>query len=155
LRSDRMSSCLFCDLVHEEVGIEKWIIHKGAHWYVVVNIYPYTSGHVMVVCNRHLEKIADLNDAENAELMPLLARTETAIREAYHPHGINIGANLGKHAGAGIEGHLHIHLVPRWEGDTNFETAIGEVRVISEGLEETFHRMTEAFKKPVRSKEPK
>jgi ATP adenylyltransferase len=147
LSSANPSTCLFCDLVEQEAGIESWVIYKGTHWYVVVNIYPYTSGHVMVVCNRHLERIADLNDEENAELMPLLARTEEAIRSAYNPDGINFGANLGKHAGAGIEGHLHIHLVPRWEGDTNFETAIGEVRVISEGLEETYERMRRAFEK--------
>jgi ATP adenylyltransferase len=146
LRIDKSGGCLFCELVREDVGINKWIIYKGTHWYVVVNIYPYTSGHVMVVCNRHLERIGDLTGEENAELMPLLARTEEAIRKAYNPHGINFGANLGKHAGAGIEGHLHLHLVPRWEGDTNFETAIGEVRVISEGLEETFERMTAAFR---------
>ncbi|MBI4720256.1 MAG: HIT domain-containing protein [Chitinivibrionia bacterium] len=145
LRSNRTDECLFCGLAGKDATIDSWIIYKGKHWYVVVNIYPYTSGHVMVVCSRHVERIADLTDEENIELMSMLARTERAVRAAYNPDGINIGANLGKSAGAGIEGHLHVHLVPRWQGDTNFETVIGEVRVISEDLVETYERLHESF----------
>ncbi len=145
MRSEKTDECLFCSLVGEKAGIEHWIIHKGRHWFVVINTYPYSSGHLMVVCNRHIEKLHDLTDEENAELMPLLMRTEKALREAYSPDGINIGANLGRSAGAGIEGHLHIHLVPRWHGDTNFFTTIGETRIISEDLKETYGRLKECF----------
>lgn len=145
MRSVKTDECLFCGLANKEAAIDTWIIYKGEHWYVVVNIYPYTSGHVMVVCNRHVERISDLTQEENMELMSMLARTERAVRAAYHPDGINFGANLGKSAGAGIEGHLHIHLVPRWQGDTNFETVIGEVRVISEDLVETYERLHASF----------
>ncbi len=145
MRSVKTDECLFCGLASKDAKIDTWISHKGEYWYVVVNVYPYTSGHVMVVCNRHVERIADLTQEENIELMSMLARTERAIRKAYNPDGMNFGANLGKSAGAGIEGHLHVHLVPRWQGDTNFETAIGEVRVISEGLIETYERLQESF----------
>jgi ATP adenylyltransferase len=145
LRSVKTGECLFCGLADKDAEIGTWIIHKGVHWYVVVNIYPYTSGHVMVVCKRHVERIGDLTQEENIELMSMLARTEQAVRKAYNPDGINFGANLGKSAGAGIEGHMHIHLVPRFQGDTNFETVIGEVRVISECLVETYERLSASF----------
>ncbi len=143
--SDYSGECLFCVLAKVEDEKEKWIILRGKLWYVILNLYPYTNGHLMVVCNRHVENFGDLTAAEKDELMELLARSETAIRKAYHPHGINVGANLGKSAGAGIEGHLHVHLVPRWHGDANFMTAVGETRVVSEDLRDTYRKIKEAF----------
>jgi len=101
----------------------------------------------MVVCNRHVERFGELSADESAELMALLSRCEQAIVERYNPGGINVGANLGRSAGAGIEGHLHIHVVPRWHGDTNFMTSVGEMRVISEDLADTYKRLKPNFEK--------
>jgi ATP adenylyltransferase len=137
--------CLFCDLVGQKNDRENFILMRGNEWYVIVNRYPYTTGHVMVVSNRHVERMGELSESEGAELMALMARSERALIAAYNPHAINVGANLGESAGAGIVGHLHMHLVPRWHGDTNFMTSIGETRVVSEGLEDTYERLLSAF----------
>ena len=99
---------------------------RGRHSYVILNLYPYNNGHLMVVPKRHLSALESLTPGEQAELMHFTRLSEMALNEAYRPHGINVGINLGRAAGAGIENHLHIHLVPRWTGDTNFMTAVGE-----------------------------
>lgn len=146
LKKDRSGEeCLFCELVKDTNDEARWIIHRGSHCYVVVNAYPYSNGHVMVVCNRHAERFSDLTDEEARELMALVARCEEAVLDCYKPGGINVGANLGRSAGAGILGHLHVHVVPRWHGDTNFMTAVGETRVISEDLHETYRRFKAYF----------
>jgi ATP adenylyltransferase len=120
-------------------------VHRAKHCYVVINAYPYTTGHVMVVCNRHIQHFGELSAEESGEIMQLVAKSEKAILDEYRPGGINVGANLGQSAGAGILGHLHIHLVPRWHGDTNFMTAIGETRVISEDLKDTYKQLKAQF----------
>ena len=137
--------CLFCVMPERGDDEKNFILHRGPHCFVVVNIYPYSSGHIMVVCNRHVERFGDLSNDEHMEVMSLIARGEKAIHDEYQPGGINVGVNLGRSAGAGILGHLHIHLVPRWHGDTNFMTAIGETRVISEDLVDTFKRLKPYF----------
>ena len=137
--------CLFCGVLKKTDDARAGIIHRGEHCFVIVNAYPYSNGHVMVVCNRHADKFHDLSSDESRELMELVARCEKAILDDYKPHGINIGANLGKSAGAGVVGHLHMHLVPRWSGDTNFITAVGETRVISEDLADTYKRLKAHF----------
>lgn len=140
------SKCLFCELAQPSPQDRaQFILERGEHCYVIINRYPYTTGHVMVVCNRHVERITDLTSEESAEMMSLVARCERAITGAYHPDGINVGANLGRSAGAGIVGHLHVHLVPRWTGDTNFMSSIGETRVVSEDLNDTFERLAAAL----------
>jgi len=158
LMSGQKTDCLFCDLAGASVESddENYILERGRLWYVIVNRYPYTTGHMMVVCNRHVENMTDLTEDERAELMDLMARTEGVLRKAYHPDGINVGANLGRSAGAGIVGHLHMHLVPRWHGDTNFMSAIGETRVVSEDISDTFRRLLGVFQKSSRGtrKEP-
>jgi len=121
------------------------ILYRGSTCFVIINAYPYSSGHVMVVCNRHTDQLSDLSTEESAELMKMIARCEASIIDAYQPGGINVGINLGRSAGAGILGHLHVHLVPRWHGDTNFMTAVGETRVISEDLAETYARLIPYF----------
>jgi ATP adenylyltransferase len=108
-------------------------------------MFPYASGHVMIVANRHVEHLTDISAEEGAELIGLLGTTEKALRETYHPEGINVGINMGIAAGAGIAGHLHVHLCPRWSGDTNFMTAIGETRVVSEALEESYRKLAPHF----------
>jgi len=142
---DSGGGCLFCDLPAENDDRKNMILERAKYWYVIVNKYPYTTGHIMVTCNRHVERLADLSDEENVELTRMLARSERALEKAYHPHGINVGVNLGRSAGAGAVGHLHIHMVPRWQGDTNFMSTIGEARVVSEDLGDTFGRLLKAF----------
>ena len=145
LNKDQPDECLFCGVLKTTEDERAGVIHRGAHCFVIVNAYPYCNGHVMVVCNRHVERFHDLTNDEASELMELVARCEKAIMDDYKPGGINVGANLGKIAGAGVVGHLHMHLVPRWSGDTNFITAVGETRVISEDLAETYRRLKTYF----------
>jgi len=138
--------CLFCSVQNEENDDLVGVLARGAHWFVILNAFPYTNGHVMIAANRHIARLADLSLDEGCELAALLARAENAIREAYHPDGMNVGINLGESAGAGIAGHLHVHLCPRWTGDTNFMTAISETRVVSEALGESFARLSPHFR---------
>ncbi len=147
LESKRTGDCLFCTIPGESDDAANWILYRGDHCFVVINIYPYSNGHVMVVCNRHVGYFSDLSREEHIDIMKAVAKSERAILDAYQPGGINVGVNLGRSAGAGILDHLHIHLVPRWHGDTNFMTAIGETRVISEDLEETYKRLKPQFEK--------
>jgi len=137
--------CLFCELAGGDDDRSAFILERGTHFYIIINRYPYTTGHLMVVCNRHVERLSDLTGEESAELGVLLAKSERALEKAYQPDGINVGANLGRSAGAGIVGHLHMHLVPRWHGDTNFMSSIGETRVVSEDLAATYDRVKAAL----------
>jgi ATP adenylyltransferase len=145
LQSGQRDECLFCAVRASADDDKNRVLHRGKHHFVIVNAYPYSNGHVMIVCNRHVEHFNDLTREESVELAELLCRCEKALMDVYSPGGINMGANLGKSAGAGIVGHLHVHLVPRWHGDTNFMTAVGETRVISEDLLETFRKLKSRF----------
>jgi len=146
LQSEHDGECLFCSIAQTDTDDEKKrVLYRGKYHYVIINAYPYSNGHVMVVCNRHIEHFGDLDAEESAELTRLISRCEKALLGTYNPGGINVGANLGRSAGAGIAGHLHVHLVPRWHGDTNFMTAIGETRVISEDLLDTYTRLKAYF----------
>lgn len=143
------TECIFCDACAG--GDIDLLLIKGRHSYVILNLYPYNNGHLMVVPNRHLCALEALTPDEQAELMRFTRLSEMALTEAYRPHGFNVGINLGKAAGAGIENHLHIHLVPRWSGDTNFMTAIGETRVLPENLGATAVRLRPIFERLVHS----
>jgi ATP adenylyltransferase len=127
------------------------VVFRAQHCYVILNLYPYNNGHLMVVPNRHVSTLEALNPAEQSELMQLTRLSEMALNEAYQPHGMNVGINLGKAAGAGIENHLHVHLVPRWSGDTNFMTAVGETRVLPENLAATAERLRPIFDRLVQA----
>lgn len=146
MKGEQPEGCLFCAIGEGGDDEANRVVHRGKYAFVIVNLYPYSNGHVMVVCNRHVENFSDLSAGESSEIMTLIAECERVIREDYEPGGINVGANLGRSAGAGIAGHLHIHLVPRWHGDTNFMTAVGETRVISEDLVETYRRFRGHFR---------
>ena len=150
------TGCVFC--AHAEAAlaakageaplpsdVDSLIVFEGVTCYVVLNKYPYNNGHLMVVPYRHVESLALLEPAELHELADLMERSETALREAYQPQGINIGINLGRPAGAGILEHLHVHAVPRWIGDSNFMTVIGETRVLPEDLAATASRLRPVF----------
>ncbi len=138
--------CVFCNILRSSASDkEKYILHRGDFNFVILNIYPYISGHLMVVPYAHL---ADLDCAEKKitdELMDLTKRCQTALRKVYEPHGFNLGMNLGKAAGAGVAEHFHLHVLPRWVGDANFMTTIGETRTIPEDLRTTYEKLKSEF----------
>ena len=133
------SGCVFCDAGDDLVLI------RGRVTFVILNKYPYNTGHVMVVPHRHLPSLSSMTAEEQAELMRFTRHAEMALTEAYAPNGINVGINLGRSAGAGVLDHLHVHLVPRWSGDTNFMTVVGNVRVLPEDLHESATRLRPIF----------
>ena len=136
--------CIFCELKGRN---EDLVLHRGRLCFVILNLYPYNNGHVMVVPNRHLAELAETDADERAELMALVRHAEMALTEAYRPDGINVGINLGRTAGAGVLEHLHIHLVPRWNGDTNFMGVIAETRVLPEDLSHSAGRLRPVFER--------
>src|ERR1051326_4605963 len=144
------AGCLFCGLIQpksdQSEGDEKsLIVHRAKHCFVVLNAFPYTSGHVMVVPYEHLDELSKLSQPAAQEMMALTQRLEVALRELYRPDGINLGMNIGKAAGAGIAGHIHMHVLPRWFGDVNFMTAVGETRVLPEDLQTTYKKLRSKF----------
>jgi ATP adenylyltransferase len=138
--------CIFCH-TSQPGGRDELMLFRGRICFVILNLYPYTNGHLMVVPNRHAPNLATLSADEQVELMRLTRHSEIALTEAYAPHGINIGINLGKPAGAGVLDHLHVHLVPRWNGDTNFMTAIANTRVLPEDLAESARKLRPIFER--------
>jgi ATP adenylyltransferase len=132
--------CIFCDaLAH--IDEEPLVVYKGRQAFVILNKFPYNNGHVMVVPHRHAGRLAELDAVELAEMMALSQAVERALTDLYRPHGFNMGLNIGKPAGAGILDHLHLHIVPRWNGDTSFMTVFGETRVLPEELSATALRI--------------
>jgi len=140
------TGCIFCEATRETES-SSLIVFKGDTCYVILNLYPYNNGHVMVVPYRHLATFGDLSIAELTEIGVLIQRAEAALFEAYQPHGFNIGVNLGKPAGAGVLDHLHVHIVPRWNGDTNFMTVVGEMRVLPENIGASAERLRPIFER--------
>lgn len=136
--------CIFCGALDAEPPAPL-VLHRGARCFVILNKYPYSNGHLLVVPRRHVAMLAGLDGAELQELAALTQAAEKALAEAYSPHGINVGANLGRAAGAGAPGHLHVHLVPRWEGDTNFMTVVADTRVVPEELDAAARRLRPIF----------
>lgn len=136
---------IFIDLPNRNDDRANYILYRGETAFVLLNAFPYTNGHLMVAPYRQVTEIDRLNDAELLEINQLLARAVGWIRTAYKPDGFNIGVNMGSAAGAGIPIHIHWHVVPRWNGDTNFMTSIGEVRVMPQTLEESYERLTGAM----------
>lgn len=135
------SGCVLCRVL-DEGGAVVW---RGGLAAVVLNAYPYTSGHVMAMPLRHTAELEALSGEEAAELWGAVASAVRALKAAYRPHGLNVGANLGRSAGAGLPDHLHLHVVPRWDGDTNFMTSVAETRVIPESLDVTADRLRKAW----------
>lgn len=144
--SAKATGCIFCDAV-DAAGQSPLLVYRGTTCYVILNLYPYNNGHLMVVPNRHVATLAAATPGELGELMALTRIAEMALAEAYQPHGLNVGINLGKAAGAGVLDHLHVHIVPRWSGDTNFMTALGDVRVLPEDLAESAGRLRPVFER--------
>jgi ATP adenylyltransferase len=154
--------CVFCNLHRssayaaqngmDPVAADRaaYIVHRGQHCFVCLNAFPYSSGHVMVIPYEHQQSLASLAEDAALEMMQLARRTETVLREVYAPQGINLGMNLGKAAGAGVDEHLHLHVLPRWLGDTNFMTVTAETRILPEALEITWDRLHAAYEKTAR-----
>lgn len=134
--------CVFCEVLNSSVSDEeKFILTRAEFNFVILNIYPYTSGHLMIVPYEHLAAPEQAGKNTTDEMMDLAKRAQAAIGEVYHPDGMNIGMNLGKAAGAGVEKHFHMHILPRWVGDVNFMTAIGQTRTIPETLQTSYEKL--------------
>ncbi|MBA2501352.1 MAG: HIT domain-containing protein [Pyrinomonadaceae bacterium] len=140
-------SCIFCDLSAADPSHDErnFILHRAEHNYIVLNLYPYASGHLLIVPYEHTADLDEASEATTAELMRLTVRCQTALRAAYAPDGFNLGMNLGRAAGAGVAAHIHLHILPRWTGDANFMTTIGETRVLPEELTTTYKKLREIF----------
>src|SRR5689334_6397671 len=142
------SGCIFCDAaLAADSDRESLVLARGRHVYVILNLYPYNNGHLMVVPNRHVGSLAAATPDELNEMMRLTRDAEIALTEAYQPQGINVGINLGRPAGAGVLDHVHVHLVPRWNGDTNFMSVVGTTRVLPEDLHQSAARLKPIFAK--------
>ncbi|MCP4661217.1 MAG: HIT domain-containing protein [bacterium] len=137
--------CFFCSAVRDSDNPERLVVHRTEHHLVVLNRHPYNNGHLMVAPLDHLAQPAEADEAARAEFWPLILEAQRVLGEAYAPHGFNMGMNLGRVAGAGVPGHFHFHLVPRWQGDSNFMAVVGDVRLVPEDLETTWIRLRQLF----------
>lgn len=140
--------CIFCDAAKQDIeDLKNLVVRKSSLTYTLLNLYPYNNGHMMVVPFRHISEFTELTGDEGAEIFKELQLAEQALTEISKPHGFNVGANLGRTGGAGIDEHIHFHIVPRWNGDTNFMPVLGEVKVISQELMDTKQRLLKAYQK--------
>ena len=144
--------CIFCQKPQQNKDEENLIVFRGKTCYVIFNRYPYNNGHLMIVPFKHTGELSQLSAEEKLELMDLLILSQKALTEVMSPHGFNIGMNLGLVAGAGVKDHLHFHIVPRWNGDTNFMPVLADTKVISEGLDDTYRKLKPVFEKLAGSK---
>jgi ATP adenylyltransferase len=139
-------ACVFCPIAADPAADDKnFVLHRARHNFVILNLYPYTSGHLMIVPYEHAADLDAVAKDATDEMMDLAKRAQSALREAYRPEGFNLGMNLGRAAGAGVAGHVHLHVLPRWAGDSNYMTTVGETRVLPEDLSMTYERLREKF----------
>jgi ATP adenylyltransferase len=139
--------CVFCEMTNKDPDdLSNLIVDKGALTFTVLNLYPYNNGHLMIVPYRHTSEFISLTDSENNEIMNKMRIAYNALQDILHPEGFNMGLNLGRVAGAGIHEHIHFHIVPRWNGDTNFMPVLGEVKVISQDLIETKKKLLQVYR---------
>jgi ATP adenylyltransferase len=139
------AGCIFCDAQDDSHSQAALVVHRAAHCFVILNLYPYNSGHIMVVPHAHEASLTRLDPDTLADVMHQTARAEAVLRDVYSPHGLNVGINLGKAAGAGVVDHVHVHVVPRWSGDTNFMSTVADTRVLPEAIEASAARLRAAF----------
>ncbi len=139
------NECIFCLAAESHADQKHLVVYRGEHVFLILNRYPYTSGHVMCVPYAHQPRLQDLTAPARAEMIEMVSLSVEVLQSVYAPDGFNVGLNLGQLAGAGIEDHLHTHVVPRWGGDTNFMTSVGETRVLPESLDETYRRVKAAW----------
>ena len=144
--SESPTQCVFCSLQEDpREDKEKFVLHRAEFNFIVLNIYPYISGHLLIVPYLHVGDLDEIPKDVSDELMDLAKRSQSVLRETYHPHGFNLGINLGRAAGAGVAGHVHMHVMPRWIGDSNFMATVGETRVIPEDLAVTYEKLAGRF----------
>jgi ATP adenylyltransferase len=141
-------SCVFCRILAQASDVENFVLFRGGAAFVLLNLFPYTSGHLLAVANRHISFLGDASAEELNEIIGLGKLCEKALRSEYHPDGFNLGFNLGRAAGAGVAHHLHMHVLPRWVGDSNFVSTVAETRVLPEELPSTYRRLLPHFKAP-------
>ncbi len=144
-RSHDDQTCIFCELLRAGDDQKALIVYRGEFNFIVLNAFPYTSGHSMIVPYQHIDRLHKLPEPAAIEMMTLARRLEAALLDLYHPDGANLGMNIGKAAGAGIAGHIHMHALPRWVADANFISVIGETRVLPESLTTTYERLKSKF----------
>jgi ATP adenylyltransferase len=138
---DLEEQCIFCAKPAEDADAENLIVHRGERCFVILNLYPYTNGHLMVAPFEHVGRIQDIQAETTAEMMALAQRAISVLQAKYEPHGFNVGFNQGRVAGAGVEHHIHMHVVPRWGGDTNFMSVLADTRVMPQTLEQTYEAL--------------
>lgn len=143
--NQKQPGCVFCASAMDPLSKDKLVVFIGEYSIIMLNKYPYTSGHLMVAPKQHASKLSDLQQETRIEIMELITKSVSILSGIYKPEGFNIGANLGEAAGAGIPDHLHFHIVPRWNGDTNFMTSVGETRVLPEDLYQTYQKVKTVF----------
>jgi len=143
--AEKAVGCVFCEAAAASDDQKVRIVYRGRLCFVILNTYPYTPGHVMIVPYTHLDELRKLPPGTAHEMMDLSQRMETVLRNLYYPDGVNLGMNIGKAAGAGIAGHIHMHVLPRWVADANFMSVVGETRILPETLDQTWERMTKAL----------
>ena len=140
-RADPSGGCIFCIKAAEDNDAENYIVHRGRLNFVLLNLFPYTNGHLMIAPYQHVGTLAETPEDVLAEMARLTQRAEINLRAAYQPHGFNLGMNVGESAGAGVAGHIHMHVLPRWTGDANFMSTIGETRILPEELPVTYEKL--------------
>ena len=143
--ADRQEGCVFCRIEQEHKDAENYLVYRARLNFIILNLFPYTSGHLMIVPYEHVASLASVNEATTAEMIQLAKRAQLALEAEYNPDGFNIGMNLGRSAGAGVADHIHLHVVPRWSGDANFVSIVGETRVLPEDLETTRAKLKRHF----------
>ncbi|MBM3126758.1 MAG: HIT domain-containing protein [Chloroflexi bacterium] len=148
-KHNKEAGCIFCIAQSREDGPENLVVFRGRLAYVILNRYPYTSGHVMVVPFAHKPSLEDLDAEIRREIMELTSHCMVILKNVYKVQGFNVGANIGAAAGAGVLDHVHIHVVPRWSGDTNFMSTLGSTRVLPESLEDTYGRIRDGFQRGI------
>jgi ATP adenylyltransferase len=141
----KQNGCAFCDVLRSTDDAKHYVIWRGEHAFVMLNLYPYNTGHLLVIANAHVPSFENLQVACRTEMMELTVQSMIALRQVYQPHGFNVGANIGEAAGAGIPGHVHLHILPRWTGDASFTLTLAETKVLPETLEQTYQRVRQAW----------
>jgi ATP adenylyltransferase len=154
-KAGRSAGCIFCIKAAEHKDTRNYIVYRGKLNFILLNLYPYTSGHLMIAPYQHVATLERAPEETLAEMMRLVRRAEANLRAAYRPDGLNLGMNIGASAGAGISGHIHMHVVPRWTGDSNFMTTVGETRVMPEDLAKTYKKLKKLPWGEIEGKRPK
>jgi len=147
-KSAPLVGCVFCVAWTEERDREHYVVHRAQHNFVMLNLYPYSTGHLLIAPYQHIATLEAAPEPVTQEMMQLVRQSEVHLRAAYRPQGLNIGMNIGESAGAGVPGHIHMHVLPRWAGDTNFMTTVSETRVLPESLDVTFEKLKKAWAEP-------